>query len=141
MMPRVDLSIRFSPRIPRRLRAAVGRICRRCDMPEGDVARYCFEAIVYYACQEGFGAVLEQRTAGPYSYEEPPDLRAMMTIRTSKKVRALLRTIEVAERGRLQADIIRTLLEAVLPIAEKNGMSYVMALREESLKVKGQRLK
>ena len=127
-----DLSVKFAPRVSRRLRSAVNRICRRYQMPEADVLRYSMEAVVLMA---HLGKIRLLRPTGDYT------LDAMMTVRTSKAIGKALREIHERMKERdnqlLHADVLRRCLETILPVAELRGMAYVMRLRETNLAAPG----
>jgi hypothetical protein len=122
-----EFSVRYSPRINRRFVRMVERIAGRNRMPKDEVLRYGFEAAVLWKvgsrkCEVG---------------RKESDMRAlldgMVTVRTTefmaRKVEALFR----ANRGLMQADVLRGLLERILPIARDKGMAHVMKMREKNL--------
>jgi len=123
-----DLSVKFAPRVPQRLRKAVNRICKACEMPEADVLRYSMEAAALLAHA---GKVRLLRPVGDHT------LDAMMTVRTSKAIAKTLREIHerMSQRDRylLHADVLRRCLETMLPVAELRGMGHVLRLREATL--------
>jgi hypothetical protein len=120
---RPDMSVRYSPRVPRRLRKAVNAICRASEMPESDVLRYGFEAAVLTATTR-----LKRSTA---SSAGPLD--SMITLRTSRKIQRCVDEIWMKHPNTLKADVLRALLDSILRVARTRGMAYVMKLREDAI--------
>ena len=118
-----DLSVRYSPRVPRRLRTAVNAICKKCDMPEADVLRYSFEAAVLTAPPRLKRSTIS--SAGP--------LDAMITLRTSRKIQRLVEQLWLNHPNTLKADLLRALFDSMILIAQTRGMAYVMKLREDAI--------
>ena len=116
-----DLFVKYAPRVTRRLRAAVNRICEANDMPEADVLRYSFEA-----------AVLTKKLKRSTS-ADPAPLDAMMTVRTTRAIGRRVHELWMNNPNVLKANILRALLENMLSVAESRGMAHVMKLREEAL--------
>lgn len=62
-----------------------------------------------------------------------PDLSQRFTHRTSKRMKELVDAI--LRRSELnEAEVLRYCFEAILPIAARDGMSKIMAMREEHLR-------
>jgi hypothetical protein len=119
-----DLSVRYSPRVSRRLRNAVNAVCLACDMPEADVLRYSFEAAVLTARTR-----LRRATAS-----DPGPLDAMITVRTSRRIQGRVAELWRRYPNVLKADLLRALVDSILSVARHRGMAYVMRLREEALR-------
>ncbi len=124
-----DLSVHLAPRVPRRLRIAVNRLCKRYEMPEADILRYSFEALV-----------LTVHRRGRIALREPignPPLDSMASIRTSKIIAKMTREIHQRQQRRFQpllfADVLRTLIYNAVRMAEEKGLAHLMALRENGL--------
>lgn len=115
-----DLSVKYAPRINRRFAQMVDRISRREQLRKGDVLQYCFEAAV--SVWKGRDIAV---STGAYD--------AMVTVRTSSAVRKQVYKIWLANPDVIEADVLRALLEWILPIAISKRMSYVMRLRERML--------
>lgn len=124
-----DLRVRFAPRTPTRLRSAVNRACKKSDMPEVDVLRYGFEAAVLLVFKR------KMRLARPRARHEALD--AMLTIRTGREMARKVREIHEREQEEdseiTHADVLRRLLDTILPVIAARGMAYVMGLREKLL--------
>lgn len=118
-----DLSVKFSPRVTRRLRNAVERICRRHKMPDADVLRYSFEAAVLNAPRR-----LRRSTS---AMSQPLD--AMITVRTSRAIRNQVAELWRSHPKTTKADILRALFESIIPVADKYGMAHVIRIREVAL--------
>lgn len=114
-----DLSVKYAPRINRKFAMMAERISRREQLRKGDVLQYCFEAAV--AASKGEIGV----STGAYD--------AMVTVRTSRAVRSQVRKLWLSNPNVIEADVLRALLEWILPIALAKRMSYVMRLREGML--------
>lgn len=136
---RPDVSVRFSPRVPVRLRGAVNALCKRHEMPEVDVLRYSFEAVVLLVA------------AGKLRFEQVPrtHLEGMVTVRTSRKIAIMAE--QIFERLRAEgvepkrphhpqqtklehADVLRGLIGMAVSLAREKGMARVMGIREKMLK-------
>lgn len=137
---RPDCSVKFSPRVQPRLLKAVNRICIRYDMPETDVMRYSFEAVV--------PMVIAGKL--PFKQSSRIYLDAMITVRTSRRIADMTRilfhrlraeSIEPKKPHNPQqmavehADVLRGLIEMAVAIAADRGMAHIMALREKALKI------
>lgn len=118
-----DLSVRYSPRVTRRFRARIGRLCRRHEMPESDILRYAFEA-----------SVLTNTGRVRQASSDPRMLDAMVTIRTGRSIGRLVSEIWRANPEMLKADVLRVLLERMIAMAERRGMAAVMKMREDALR-------
>lgn len=121
---RPDLSVKYAPRVPERLRKAVNDICRMCDMPEADVLRYSFEAAVLTA---------PKRLPTQSILGSTDALDHMITIRTSRRIHELVNVLWQEHPNTLKADILRSLLKNILRTARKNGMAHVLRIREQAL--------
>lgn len=135
---RPDLSVKFAPRVPLRLRKAVKRVCRANDMPESDVLRYSFEAIVLLV------------ESGKLRFRQTPriHLTTMVTMRTSRgiarKTHVILERLQAQRVGPAKphhpqqteveyADLLRGLIDMAITIAGQKGMAHMIALRERAL--------
>lgn len=118
-----DLSVRYSPRVTRRFRTRISRLCRRHDMPEADVLRYAFEA-----------SVLTKTGRLRQASSDPRMLDAMVTIRTGRSIGRLVAGFWRENPEMLKADVLRVLLERTINLAERRGMAAVMKMREEALR-------
>lgn len=126
--PKPDLTVKFAPRVPQRMRKAVDAIALKYEMSMMEVMRYCLEA----------GSLLV--TEGKLKLREPVGdeaLNVMFTIRTSSLIRDQIRAIGHRHLHRyrevFQADIMRRLLDTTLPIAQSKGMAHIVKLREDAL--------
>jgi hypothetical protein len=118
---RPDLSVKYAPRINRRFARMADRIAAREQMRKGDVLQYCFEAAV------ANGRLTRSGSSSALA------LDAMLTVRTSKKMRGRVYELWRDNPNMLEADVLRGLLEWVLPIAIEKRISYVMKLREAAI--------
>jgi hypothetical protein len=125
-----DISVKLSPRITRSTSLLIRQVCRRRDMFEADVLRFCLEAIAPEAARRGVSWLIRQiphfDSLGRETYS------SMLTVRTSKKVKAALDKMTARQRY-TEVEILRYCYLAVLPIALAKGFSPIMAMRERNL--------
>lgn len=93
-------------------------------MPEADVLRYSFEASVLTAPRRLTSAMAPA----------PDPLNSMMTIRTSREIHECVMELWREHPNTLKADILRALLERIIPIALDRGMAAVLKIREKRLR-------
>lgn len=123
----LELSARYSPRINRRFLKMLEGISTRSHMPESDVLRYCFEAELLSKGERRKGKV-ERRDSNVRTA-----LDAMVTVRTTRWMEGKVEALWRANPDVIQADVLRGLLEHILPIARDKGMAHVMKIRESGL--------
>lgn len=121
--------MRYSPRINRRFARMLGGIAERSHMPESDVLRYGFEAAVLNAERGMRNAELQRKESNMRLA-----LDAMVTVRTTAWMGGKVEALWRANGDVIQADVLRALLERILPIARDKGMAHVMRLREAALR-------
>lgn len=119
-----DLSARYSPRVAQSLWRRMNKLCSSWDMPEADVMRYTFEAVVR-------GVWLGKiRLAKP---DKHAVLSSMVTVRTSRNVAVKVRDITAGQirlgKSKKKADVLRSLIETSIQMANKKGMPHMLALR------------
>jgi hypothetical protein len=121
-----DISVKFSPRITKTTKRLIDRVCRRHQMFEADVLRFCLEAIAPIAAKRGMAWLTRQ------SPSRTGELSCMVTVRTSKRVKGNINTL--TGRGKYtEVEVLRYLYDAILPIAYKDGFAKIMAMREKNL--------
>jgi hypothetical protein len=123
-----NISVKYSPRIPGSTRALIERICRRYEMFEADVLRLCLEAIAPEAAKRGVKWLTGQIPRFEHLGEET--YSAMLTVRTSPRVKVAVDALSARDD---EAQILRYLFLAILPIAERDGFGPIVAMREKHL--------
>jgi hypothetical protein len=127
---RPDMSVRYVPRVPHRLRGAVNVLCKRNDLPEVDALRYCFEAATLLVRAHKL-RLLPVRVG-------PKELDAAVTLRMSRAMAA--RVVEIYHREQENdrettfADILRMLVRTGIDLARRRGIAHVMGVREQFLR-------
>jgi hypothetical protein len=131
----LEFSARYSPRINRRFVRILEGISKRNRIPKDEVLRYGFEAAVLAEAS----ACAKRATARSVLLcrRRESDTRlaldAMVTVRTTQWMADKVKTLWRANRGVMRADVLRGLLERILPIARDKGMAHVMKMREKAL--------
>lgn len=129
-----DISVKFSPRITRATKRLIDRICRRHDMFESDVLRFCLEAIAPEAAKRGIGWLTRQISGfDPHVRRPARGLVCMVTVRTSRRNRENVRALMKPNTRYTQMEVLRFLYGVILPIAYKDGFAKIMAMREKNL--------
>lgn len=119
-----DMSVRYSPRVAQSLWRRINKLCSTWDMPEADVMRYTFEAVVRGVWS---GKI---RLAKP---DKHAVLGAMVTVRTSRTTAAKVRDITKKQirtgKAKNKAEVLRGLIETAIQMANKKGMAHMLSLR------------
>lgn len=93
------------------------------EMSEADVLRYVFETGLLTV-----DGKVERKDADQRAAKD-----AMVTVRTTSWMAGKMEELWRANPEVMQADVLRALLERILPIARDKGMAHVMKLREMNL--------
>lgn len=125
-----DISVKYSPRITRSISLLISQVCRRRDMFEADVLRFCLEAIAPEAARRGVAWLIRQIPAFDSLGREA--YTSMCTVRTSKKVKAAVDKMTARQRY-TEVEILRYCYLVALPIALTKGFAPIMAMRERNL--------
>jgi hypothetical protein len=123
-----DVTVKLSPRVTRKTKRLINQICRRHDMFESDVLRFCLEAIVPQAARIGIPRVTTKAS------RKKSDVDSMVTVRTSRRIKVLIDNLSQRNRSEYtEAEILRYCYDAILPTAYKEGFAKIMAMREKGL--------
>jgi hypothetical protein len=126
-----DISVKLSPRITKQTSALIDRICRRHEMFEADVLRLCLEAVVPLASKRGMTWLTRQIPGFERNLRR--DLGAMVTVRTSRRVKAMIDKLKSPNSDFGENEVVRYCYDYILPIAYREGFAKIMAMREEAL--------
>jgi hypothetical protein len=123
-------ALKFSPRITRSTKRLIDKICRRSDLGEADVLRFCLEAIAPEAARRGVKWLISQIPDFDHIGEET--YSAMVTVRPSARIRPDLDTL--FERAD-EAEMLRYCFLAILPVALRDGFGAIMEMREKNIRL------
>lgn len=123
-----DIRVKYSPRVTKKVRRLVTQICRKWEMFEADVLRFCLEAIVPVAAKKGMDWVTRQIPG--FDREKRVDLSAMVTVRTSVRIKGSVNRLTGVD-GFTEAETLRYCYDYILPVALKEGFGKIMAMREK----------
>ncbi len=127
-----DISVKLSPRITRKTKRLIDQICRRHEMFEANVLRFCLEAIVPLAAKHGMTWLTRQIPG--FDRRRVLSLSTMFTVRTSRLVKDKIDKLSGYGRGEFtEAEILRYCYDVILPIAYRDGFAKIMAMREKNL--------
>lgn len=134
-----DITVKLSPRITKSTAALIRRVCKRHEMFEADVLRFCLEAIAPEAARRGGAWLLLQ--VPNLKRVDAESLSSMITVRTSRKVKGALDklTHDLERRPKLgydpgEAGVLRFCYLAILPVALRDGFAPIMRMREKNLR-------
>lgn len=138
---RPDKSIKLTIWTTAEMKRLVDRVCKKWEVFEADVLTYTLEAMIPIAARRGLTAILPkdevEELKTPFARKRPEHFPMKLTIRTNKRTKRLLaqmaRKSQRTAQPHTEAALLRFAYQGGLPLALKEGMSAVLALREANL--------